>query len=107
LKAVPHDPDLPVPPAPVYNPLQLSKERTMHVIRPSRLVIVATLLLGPALLAQVPTASDPAKYLLPPGAVVDVFAADSLPQTTLSPNRQVVALTKARAYPTIAELAQP
>ena len=79
----------------------------MHVIRPSRLVIVATLLLGPALLAQVPTASDPAKYVLPPKAVVDVFDADFLPQTTLSPNRQVVALTKARAYPTIAELAQP
>src|SRR5262249_40207735 len=40
-------------------------------------------------------------------AIVDVFDAESLPQTTVSANHQVLAMTKARAYPTIAELSQP
>jgi dipeptidyl aminopeptidase/acylaminoacyl peptidase len=79
----------------------------MHAIRPARLAVIAFLLLAPALVAQVPSASDPPKYSLPPKAIVDVFDAEFLPQTTVSPNRQVVALTKARAYPTIAELSQP
>ncbi|HEV8212072.1 MAG TPA: hypothetical protein VGP77_18245, partial [Vicinamibacterales bacterium] len=63
--------------------------------------------LGPRVQAQVPTAADPPKYVLPPKAIVDAFDAEPLPQTLLSPNKQVVALTKARTYPTIAELAQP
>ena len=79
----------------------------MPAIRPSRLAIIGALLIGPALLAQVPSASDPAKYVLPPKEIVDVFDADFLPQTMVSPNKQVVAMVKARAYPTIAELAQP
>ena len=79
----------------------------MHPIRPARLAVIASLLLAPALVAQVPTASDPPKYVLPPKTIVDVFDAEYLPQTTVSPNRQVVALTKARPYPSIAELAQP
>jgi dipeptidyl aminopeptidase/acylaminoacyl peptidase len=79
----------------------------MHAIRPARLAVIAFLLLAPALVAQVPSASDPPKYSLPPKAIVDVFDAEFLPQTTVSPNRQVVALTKARAYATIAELSQP
>ena len=79
----------------------------MHAIRPARLAIIASLLIGPALVAQVPTASDPPKYVLPPKPIVDVFDAEFLPDTTVSPNRQVVALTKARAYPTITELSQP
>src|SRR5580765_5907712 len=62
---------------------------------------------GPRVHAQVPTASDPARYVLPPKAIVDAFDAEPLPQTLLSPNKQVIALTKARAYPTIAELSQP
>ena len=62
---------------------------------------------GPRVQAQVPTASDPARYVLPPKAIVDAFDAEPLPQTLLSPNKQVIALTKARAYPTIAELSQP
>jgi dipeptidyl aminopeptidase/acylaminoacyl peptidase len=57
--------------------------------------------------AQVPTASDPPKYALPPQPIVDVFDAEFLPQTMVSPNRQMLALTKARSYPTIAELSQP
>ena len=72
-------------------------------------VILAPMALdcGPRLHAQVPTASDTPKYVLPPKAIVDAFDAEPLPQTTLSPNKQVVALTKARTYPTIAELSQP
>ncbi len=54
-----------------------------------------------------PAAADPPKYVLPPKAIVDAFDAEPLPQTLLSPNKQVVALVKARTYPTIAELAQP
>ena len=62
---------------------------------------------GPRVTAQVPTAADAPKYVLPPKAIVDAFDAEPLPQTLLSPNKQVVALTRARTYPTIAELAQP
>src|SRR4030095_1994207 len=43
----------------------------------------------------------------PPKNVVDVFDAEPLPQATVSPNHQVMALTSARPYLTIAELAQP
>ena len=62
---------------------------------------------GPRVTAQVPAASDSPRYVLPPKAIVDAFDAEPLPQTLLSPNKQVVALTRARTYPTIAELAQP
>jgi dipeptidyl aminopeptidase/acylaminoacyl peptidase len=79
----------------------------MHAVRPIRLVVIASLLSAPALIAQVPTANEPARYVLPPKNVVDVFDAELLPQTLVSPNHQVLALTKGRAYPTIAELAQP
>src|SRR4051794_39961592 len=80
-----------------------------------RALILFSFVLAPALAlrqsqglaAQVPTASDSPKYVLPPKAIVDAFDAEPLPQTLLSPNKQVVALTKARTYPTIAELAQP
>jgi dipeptidyl aminopeptidase/acylaminoacyl peptidase len=72
-----------------------------------RALALFSLILAPALAAQVPTASDPPKYVLPPKAIVDAFDAEPLPQTILSPNKLVVALTKARTYPTIAELAQP
>ena len=75
--------------------------------RPARVIVLAVLILAPALAAQVPTASDPPNYVLPPKAIVDAFDVEPLPQTTLSPNKQVVALTKARTYPTIAELSQP
>jgi len=83
--------------------------------RPARAIALAMLILAPALalrftqgvVAQVPTASDAPKHVLPPKAVDDAFDAEPLPQTTLSPNKQVVALTKAWTYPTIAELSQP
>jgi dipeptidyl aminopeptidase/acylaminoacyl peptidase len=83
--------------------------------RPARAVVLAVLVLSPVLAfrnagrvaAQVPAASDAPKYVLPPQPIVDVFDAEFLPQTTVSPSRQVVALTRARAYPTIAELSQP
>lgn len=79
----------------------------MHAIRPARLAVIAALFAAPVLVAQVPSASDPPRYVLPPKAIVDVFDAEFLPQAIVSPNRQTMALTKARAYPTIAELSQP
>ncbi len=56
---------------------------------------------------QVPSASDPPRYVLPPQPIVDVFDAEFLPQTTISPNRQMLAITKAHPHPTIAQLSQP
>ena len=79
----------------------------MHAIRPTRLILIASLLFAPALIAQVPTASDQPRYVLPPKNIVDVFDAESLPQTLVNPNRQMVVLTKAKPHPSIAELAQP
>jgi len=79
----------------------------MPSVRPLRFIVIAFFLAAPALIAQVPSATDPAKYVLPPKNIVDVFDAEPLPQVLISPNRQVVALTKARTYPTIAELSRP
>jgi dipeptidyl aminopeptidase/acylaminoacyl peptidase len=81
----------------------------MPVNRPFRFALIVAALVAPVLGAQVqvPTATEPARYALPPKNVVDVFDAESLPQTILGPNHLVVAITKARAYPTIAELSQP
>jgi len=78
---------------------------TRHI----RVLALGVLILAPVLVlrAQVPSASDPPKYVLPPKNIVDVFDADLLPQTLISPNHQTIAMTKARAYPTIAELSQP
>jgi len=71
-------------------------------IRPARAIVLALLVIAPALTAQ-----EAQKYILPPPNIVAAFDAEPLPQTVLSPNKQVVALIKARSYPTIAELAQP
>jgi len=86
----------------------------MPAHRSARVVACAALALAPVALrglpgvaAQVPSASDSPKYVLPPQNIVEVFDAELLPQTLVSPNKQVLALTKARAYPTIAELSQP
>jgi dipeptidyl aminopeptidase/acylaminoacyl peptidase len=79
----------------------------LRLSRTTRVIALALLFLTPALIAQVPSASDPPKYVLPPANIVGVFDAEPLPEVLLSPNKQVVALTKARAHPTIAELAQP
>ncbi len=78
----------------------------MSAMRPAALVAV---LLVPVLGAQVqvPTASDPPRYVLPPQNVVDAFDAEPLPQMLLSPDHRLIAIVKARPYPTIAELAQP
>src|SRR5215510_14798172 len=83
------------------------KERPMRAIRPTRLIVIASLLFAPALIAQVPSASDPPRYVLPPKNIVDVFDAELLPGMVASPNHQAIQLTKARPYPTIAELSQP
>ncbi len=70
--------------------------------RPTRAVILALLICAPLLTAQ-----EPQKYLLPPQNIIDVFDAEPPAQISISPNKQQIALVKARAYPTIAELAQP
>src|SRR5438128_8180949 len=67
-----------------------------------RAIVLALLVVAPALVAQ-----EPQKYLLPPQNIIDVFDAEPPALVSVSPNKQQLALTKARAYPTIAELAQP
>ncbi|HKB13828.1 MAG TPA: hypothetical protein VKD69_24345, partial [Vicinamibacterales bacterium] len=87
----------------------------MPAHRSLRALVLASLVIAPlvalhetaGVAAQVPSASDPPKYVLPPRNVVEAFDAELLPQTLVSPNRQVLALTRGRAYPTIAELSQP
>jgi len=87
----------------------------MPASRSTRALVFAALVVAPLVAfrqapgaaAQVPTAADPPRYVLPPPNIVAAFDAELLPQTLLSPNKQAVALTKARAYPTIAELSQP
>ena len=74
----------------------------MHT-RLVRLLPIAVVAFAPALLAQ----SGATKYLLPPPNVVAAFDAQPLPQSVLSPNRQVLALTYQHVAPDIAELAQP
>jgi len=77
----------------------------MH-IRLTRLVPLALLAIGPALVAQSP-ALDQTKYLLPPQNIIDAFDAPPLPQELLSPTRQVMALTYRKGQPDLADLAQP
>src|SRR5690349_6585386 len=78
----------------------------MFTSRPARLLLLV-ILLAPALAAQVPSASDPPRYALPPKDIVDAFDAPLPPTVTVSPAHTVVALESHRAHPTIAELAQP
>jgi len=74
----------------------------MFSTRLPRAVVLALLVVAPALIAQ-----ESQKYLLPPQNIIDVFDAEPPALISISPNKQQMALTKARAYPTIAELAQP
>ena len=60
----------------------------MLSIRPTRLIVIAALLSAPVLIAQVPSALDPPKYVLPPKNIVDVFDAELLPRTLPNPNQQ-------------------
>jgi len=74
----------------------------MFSTRLPRAVVLALLVIAPTLVAQ-----EPQKYLLPPQNIIDVFDAEPPAQISVSPNKQQIALIKARAYPTIAELSQP
>jgi dipeptidyl aminopeptidase/acylaminoacyl peptidase len=74
----------------------------MH-IRLVRLLPIAVIAFAPALVAQ----SGATKYLVPPPNVVAAFDAAPPPQSVLSPNRQLLALTYQHVAPDIAELAQP
>jgi len=67
-----------------------------------RVVFLALFVFAPFLAAQ-----EAQKYLLPPQNVIDVFDAEPPASISVSPNKQQIALVKARAYPTIAELSQP
>src|SRR5262245_31734797 len=78
----------------------------MSMTRLARVSLLG-LMLAPALAAQAPITSEPVRYMLPPKNIVDVFDAESLPGSMLSPNKEVMALTSARAHPAIAELSQP
>ena len=74
----------------------------MFSTRLPRAVVLALLVVAPALVAQ-----ESQKYLLPPQNIIDVFDAEPPAQISVSPNKQQIALIKARAYPTIMELSQP
>ena len=50
-------------------------------IRPARAIVLALLVIAPALTAQ-----EAQKYILPPPNIVAAFDAEPLPQTVLSPN---------------------
>src|SRR5438309_1484821 len=82
------------------------KERHMFNSRFARFAALL-IVFAPALAAQVPSASEPPRYALPPKEIVDVFDAPLPPRTTVSPSRQVMALESLRPHPTIAELSQP
>src|SRR4029434_4332680 len=71
------------------------------------LVPVLALPIGARVTAQVATAADPPRYALPPQPIVDLFDAEFLRQPRFAPTGQMLAIPKARAYPTIAELSQP
>src|SRR5437667_4608894 len=75
--------------------------------RPARAIAFALLIVAPTLAAQGPSARAPPTYAVPPQHIVEVFDAEPLPQTLISPNRQALALLKARPYPAIAEISQP
>jgi dipeptidyl aminopeptidase/acylaminoacyl peptidase len=72
--------------------------------RLTRFLPIAIIALAPVLLAQSPEAP---KYLTPPPNIVTAFDAQPLPQTVVSPNRQLLALTYRHGEPDIAELAAP
>jgi dipeptidyl aminopeptidase/acylaminoacyl peptidase len=66
----------------------------------------AILLLSAVAFVQAQSADVP-RYQLPPKEVVDAFDAQALPQTILSPSKQMFALQYRHPQPTIAELSQP
>ena len=80
---------------------------TRALIRLSRVVALAALLV-PSLAAQQPPPGAPgATYLRPPQSIIDVVDAPPIPQVIVSPSRQIVALVHRRTNPPIAELARP
>jgi dipeptidyl aminopeptidase/acylaminoacyl peptidase len=75
-------------------------------MRKAHFVFAAILIVAATTTGFAQSANAP-RYQLPPKEVVDAFDAQPLPAATLSPTKQVLALTYRRAYPTIAELSQP
>ena len=68
---------------------------------------VLVLLLAPSLAAQTPSVAGGGTYLLPPQPIIDIVDAPPIPQVTVSPSHQLVALLHRRINPPIAELARP
>jgi dipeptidyl aminopeptidase/acylaminoacyl peptidase len=75
-------------------------------MRKINLGFAAFLLLSAVTFAHAQSA-DVTRYQLPPKDVVDAFDAQPLPQTILSPSKQMFALQYRHPQPTIAELSQP
>ncbi len=77
-------------------------------MRPKRLACALAILAACSvcLVAQSQSARD-SGYLLPPKVIVDILDAAPIPTATVSPSRQMIALTERKSMPTIAELAQP
>src|ERR1019366_1251119 len=73
--------------------------------RSGRIVRLLAGLVAPVVAARAPAGAE--KYLLPPKAIVDAFDVEPLPGSTLSPNKQTLALTNRHSQPGIAELAAP
>jgi dipeptidyl aminopeptidase/acylaminoacyl peptidase len=78
-------------------------------IRRATLVLVLLAASAISLTAQTsaPAASTAARYLTPPQVIVDILDAPPIPNATLSPTRDTIALAERRSMPPIAELAQP
>ena len=53
------------------------------------------------------TRPSPGGYLTPPQAIVDIMSAEPLPSVTVSPTRDVIALSIRPGMPPIADVAQP
>ena len=77
---------------------------SVAVSRPSVVVLLGALVLGPAAsgLAQEATG-----YLTPPAAIVDILDAPPTPRLLVSPSRDTVALLARPAMPSIAEVSRP
>lgn len=76
----------------------------MPAIRPTRVLLI-TLAAASAVAVGAGAADTP--YLKPPKGIVDIVDAPPIPQALVSPARDRMALVERRAYPSIAELAEP
>ena len=69
--------------------------------------LLAAIVAGTSALAAQAPAPQPAGYLTPPKAIVDIMTAGPLPGVAMSPTRDMIALTPRTSMPSIAEVSQP